>query len=133
MSRRILAVDDEPSIVRLIEVSLTRQGYTVLTASDGRQALAMAESERPDLIVMDIMMPYVDGFEAIRLLKSKPETKDIPVILLTAKRHDADMIRGLESGAASYLTKPFAPAELVSVVGQLVEGTGLRDGGSETA
>ena len=120
---RILAVDDEPSIVRLIQVSLTREGHDVITASDGREALAKAEAERPDLILMDVMMPYVDGFEAIRLLKEKAETRDIPVILLTAKRHDADMIRGIESGAASYLTKPFSPNALVALVSEILGET----------
>lgn len=120
MSRRILAVDDEQSIVRLIEVSLTRQGHTVLTAADGREGVRKAEEERPDLILMDVMMPHVDGFEAIRLLKENEATRDIPVILLTAKRHDADMIKGLSSGAVSYLTKPFSPTELVSLVERLL-------------
>ena len=120
MSRRILAVDDEQAIVRLIEVSMGRQGHTVITASDGREAVAKAEAERPDIILMDVMMPYVDGFEAIRLLKAKESTRDIPVILLTAKRHDADMLQGIESGAVSYLTKPFAPTELVALVEKIL-------------
>jgi DNA-binding response OmpR family regulator len=127
---RILAVDDEPSIVRLIQVSLTREGHDVITASDGREALAKAEAERPDLILMDVMMPYVDGFEAIRLLKEKAETRDIPVILLTAKRHDADMIRGIESGAASYLTKPFSPNALVALVSEILGNGDNQDGGA---
>jgi len=120
VSRRILAVDDEQAIVRLIEVSMGRQGHTVITASDGREAVAKAEAERPDIILMDVMMPYVDGFEAIRLLKAKESTRDIPVILLTAKRHDADMLQGIESGAVSYLTKPFAPTELVALVEKIL-------------
>ena len=120
MSRRILAVDDEQAIVRLIEVSMGRQGHTVITASDGREAVAKAEAEHPDIILMDVMMPYVDGFEAIRLLKAKESTRDIPVILLTAKRHDADMLQGIESGAVSYLTKPFAPTELVALVEKIL-------------
>ena len=120
MSWRILAVDDEQSIVRLIEVSLKRQGHTVLTAADGREGVQKAKDERPDLILMDVMMPYVDGFEAIRMLKDNEATRDIPVILLTAKRHDEDMIQGLSSGAVSYLTKPFAPTELVSLVERLL-------------
>jgi len=120
VSRRILAVDDEQAIVRLIEVSMGRQGHTVITASDGREAVAKAEAEQPDIILMDVMMPYVDGFEAIRLLKAKESTRDIPVILLTAKRHDADMLQGIESGAVSYLTKPFAPTELVALVEKIL-------------
>lgn len=127
MSRRILAVDDEQSIVRLIEVTLTRKGYEVITANDGREAVSKAISSGPALILMDVMMPHVDGFEAVRQLKANESTRDIPVIMLTAKRHDADLIHGLESGAASYLTKPFNPTELVVLVermlGESVDGT----------
>jgi DNA-binding response OmpR family regulator len=124
MSRRILAVDDEQSIVRLIEVTLTRKGYEVATACDGREAVRIAEESCPDLILMDVMMPHVDGFEAVRLLKLKDATRDIPIIMLTAKRHDADLIHGLECGAASYLTKPFNPTELVALVERMLGETG---------
>jgi two-component system alkaline phosphatase synthesis response regulator PhoP/two-component system response regulator VicR len=120
VSRRVLAVDDEQAIVRLIEVSMSRHGYDVITASDGRQALEKAAAERPDIILMDVMMPYVDGFEAIRLLKASESTRDIPVVLLTAKRHDADMLQAIEAGARSYLTKPFAPTELVALVNKIL-------------
>ncbi len=116
MAARILAVDDEQSIVRLIQVTLSRQGHEVLSAADGREGLQKAEADRPDLIIMDVMMPYIDGFEAIRLLKENETTRDIPIILLTAKRHDADLIHGIQAGAVSYLTKPFAPTELVALV-----------------
>lgn len=121
MSRRILAVDDEQSIVRLIEVTLTRKGYEVITATNGREALCVAETERPDLILMDVMMPYMDGFEAMRHLKANEATRGIPVIMLTAKRHDADLLHGLEAGAASYLTKPFNPMELIVLVERMLE------------
>jgi DNA-binding response OmpR family regulator len=129
MNRRILAVDDEQSIVRLIEVTLTRKGYEVITATNGREALCVAETERPDLILMDVMMPYMDGFEAMRHLKANEATRGIPVIMLTAKRHDADMIRGMESGAVSYLTKPFSPTELSALVEKILgqAGTGKTE------
>jgi len=116
----ILAADDEPSIIRLIQVTLEREGHTVLTAADGREALAVVAQERPDLIVLDVMMPHVDGFEALRQLKENADTAAIPVILLSAKRHDNDLFRGLQFGAVSYLTKPFNPKELIAVVSQIL-------------
>ena len=94
----------------------------VESLSDGRvEAVAKALSSAPVFIRMNVMMPYVDGFEAIRQLKANDSTRDIPVIMLTAKRHDADLIHGLSSGAASYLTKPFNPTELVVLVERVLE------------
>lgn len=116
MPRRILAVDDEKHIVRLIQVNLERQGYEVLTAFDGKEALQKVEEERPDLVVLDVMMPYMDGFEVLQNLKRNPDTRDIPVIMLTAKAQDADVFKGWQSGVDMYLTKPFNPMELISFV-----------------
>lgn len=116
MARRILAVDDEKHIVRLIQVNLERQGYEVLTAFDGKEALQKVEEERPDLVVLDVMMPYMDGFEVLQNLKRNPETRDIPVIMLTAKAQDADVFKGWQSGVDCYLTKPFNPMELIAFV-----------------
>lgn len=112
MAKKILAVDDEKNIIRLIEVNLTRQGYEVVTASDGRQALEKVAREQPDMIVLDVMMPYLDGFEVLTELKKHPDTRDIPVIMLTAKAQDADVFNGYKRGADCYLTKPFNPSEL---------------------
>src|SRR5947207_10287406 len=98
MAKKILAVDDERHIVRLVQVNLERDGYTVVTAYDGKEALEKVQSERPDLIVLDVMMPYMDGFEVLQNLKKNPETRDIPVIMLTAKAQDADVFRGWQSG-----------------------------------
>ena len=120
MAAKILIVDDEQSIVRLVEVTLSKKGYDTITATDGREALAKVDSDHPDLVIMDVMMPHIDGFEAIKILKEKEATRDIPVIMLTAKRHDADLIHGLEAGAVSYLTKPFAPNELVTIVERIL-------------
>lgn len=114
--KKILAVDDEKAIVRLVQVNLEREGYEVVTAYDGREALEKVESERPDLIVLDVMMPYMDGFEVLQNLKKNPETRDIPVIMLTAKAQDADVFRGWQSGVDCYLTKPFNPMELKAFV-----------------
>src|SRR5215208_6989007 len=88
MPKKILAVDDERHIVRLVEVNLARAGYNVVTAFDGREALQKVEAEKPDLVVLDVMMPFMDGFEVLRNLKANPETADIPVIMLTAKAQD---------------------------------------------
>lgn len=114
--KKILAVDDEKTIVRLVQVNLEREGYEVVTAYDGREALEKVESEKPDLIVLDVMMPYMDGFEVLQQLKKNPETRDIPVIMLTAKAQDADVFRGWQSGVDCYLTKPFNPMELKAFV-----------------
>ena len=116
MPKKILAVDDEKHIVRLIQVNLERQGYEVLPAYDGKEALQKVGEERPDLIVLDVMMPYMDGFEVLQNLRRDPTTRDIPVIMLTAKAQDADVFRGWQSGVDCYLTKPFNPMELVSFV-----------------
>ncbi|NUQ71025.1 MAG: response regulator [Chthonomonadales bacterium] len=116
MPKKILAVDDEKAIVRLVQVNLEREGYEVVTAYDGREALEKVASERPDLIVLDVMMPYMDGFEVLQNLKKDPETRDIPVIMLTAKAQDQDVFRGWQSGVDCYLTKPFNPMELKAFV-----------------
>ena len=121
MPKKILAVDDEKFIVRLVQVTLERQGYQVVTASDGKEALEKVESEKPDLVVLDVMMPYMDGFEVLQTLRRDPATRDIPVIMLTAKAQDADVFRGWQSGVDCYLTKPFNPLELVSFVNRIFQ------------
>src|SRR5438094_3219233 len=130
MPKKILAVDDERHIVRLVEVNLQRAGYNVVTAFDGKEALEKVKSEQPDLVVLDVMMPYMDGFEVLRNLKADPSTAEIPVIMLTAKAQDADVFRGWQSGVHCYLTKPFNPMELLTFVkrifdsqSQVVEGS----------
>src|SRR5947207_15550020 len=105
MPKKILAVDDERHIVRLVEVNLARAGYQVGTAFDGRQALQKVESEKPELVVLAVMMPFVDGFEVLRDLKPKPETAENPVIQLTAKAKKASDFRAGSSCDDCYLTK----------------------------
>ncbi len=122
MPRRILAVDDEKHIVRLIQVNLERAGYQVVTAFDGPEALKKVESDRPDLIVLDVMMPKMDGFEVLKRLQANPETREIPIIMLTAKAQDADVFRGWASGVSAYLTKPFNPLELITFVKRILSG-----------
>lgn len=116
MSKKILAVDDERHIVRLVQINLQKEGYEVVTAGNGREALEKVASEKPDLIVMDVMMPEMDGFEALEKLKANPETAQIPIIMLTAKAQDADVFSGWQKGADLYLTKPFNPSELLTFV-----------------
>jgi len=121
MAKKILAVDDERHIVRLVQINLQKEGYDVTTASNGREALEKVAENKPDLIVMDVMMPEMDGFEALKRLKENPETAEVPVIMLTAKAQDADVFRGWQSGADLYLTKPFNPSELLTFVKRLLQ------------
>ena len=121
MAKKILAVDDERHIVRLVQINLEKEGYEVVTASNGREALEKVDSEKPDLVVMDVMMPEMDGFEALKRLKDNEKTASIPVIMLTAKAQDADVFRGWQSGVDLYLTKPFNPMELITFVKRIFE------------
>jgi two-component system alkaline phosphatase synthesis response regulator PhoP len=117
---KILVVDDEVYLLQILDFSLGAEGYDVVTAEDGEQALNKAKAEQPDLIVLDIMMPKVDGYEACRKLKQDPSMKDVPVILLTAKGRDIDRKLGLEVGADDYITKPFSPNKLLEKIGSFL-------------
>lgn len=114
--KKILVADDEKNIAKLVKVNLERAGFEVVVASDGIEALKKVEEEKPDLIVLDIMMPRMDGITVLKKLKEKEETKSIPVVMLTVKAEDEDIFRGWQEGADSYLTKPFNPAEVVIIV-----------------
>jgi len=120
---KILVVDDEIYIVHILDFSLGMEGYEVLTALDGEQALEKARAENPDLIVLDIMMPKLDGYETCKMLKADPATKDIPVILLSAKGRNVDQKVGFEVGANDYITKPFSPRKLVERINALLGQT----------
>ena len=111
--KTILVVDDEPDAIELVEFNLRAAGYGVIAAEDGEEAIRKAREGLPDLIVLDVMLPEVDGMAACRTLKNDPITSDIPVIMLTAKAAEIDRILGLELGADDYVTKPFSPRELV--------------------
>ena len=117
---RILVVDDEIYIVHILDFSLGMEGYEVLTALDGEQAVEKAKAERPDLIVLDIMMPKLDGYETCKLLKADEATKNIPVILLSAKGRNVDQKIGFEVGADDYITKPFSPRKLVERINAIL-------------
>ena len=108
----VLAADDDEDILELVAFRLERSGYTVLQARDGEQALELALAEKPDLAVLDVMMPKLDGFELTRRLRAEEATSRMPIILLTARAQDTDVDRGFESGADDYLRKPFSPQEL---------------------
>ena len=114
--KRILAVDDEPHILKLVAFSLRSGGFEVIEASDGLSAIEVAKAEQPDLILMDVMMPALDGYEACRRIKGDESTGHIPVIMLTAKTQVAEQKAGLECGAADYICKPFTPKDLVAQV-----------------
>lgn len=105
----VLVIDDEPAIVRLVRAKLQSDGYGVVTANRGEDGLTLLEQERPDLVVLDLMMPGMDGFETLRRIRATAQT---PVILLTARAGDPDKLRGLQGGADDYITKPFNPDEL---------------------
>lgn len=113
---QILVVDDENNIQELLKFSLIKEGYQVLLASDGQQALKHARTEKPDLIILDIMLPEMDGYDVCRTLKANKETANIPVIMLSAKGDVLDKVVGLELGAEDYITKPFSPREVVARV-----------------
>ncbi len=111
---RILIVDDEEDILELVRVSLEKEGYPTMCAASGEKGLAIARAELPDLIVLDLMMPGIDGLEVTRSIKSDPVLKNIFIVMLTAKGEEADIITGLELGADDYVTKPFSPRILIA-------------------
>ncbi|HLK13694.1 MAG TPA: response regulator [Fimbriimonadaceae bacterium] len=123
MAQKVLVCDDERHIVRLIQVNLERQGYQVVTAFDGKEGLEKIRAEKPKLVVLDVMMPYMDGFEVLKNLRREPETEHLPVIMLTAKAQDKDVFEGYHYGADMYLTKPFNPMELVTFVKRIMENS----------
>jgi DNA-binding response OmpR family regulator len=112
----VLAADDDEDILELISFRLERSGYTVLQARDGQEALEMARRSRPDLAVLDVMMPKIDGFELTRRLREDESTTRMPIILLTAKTQEGDVEQGFDAGADDYIRKPFSPQELRSRV-----------------
>lgn len=111
--RRILVVDDEPDITALVAYHLAKEGYRVTTAGTGADALRSAREERPDLVVLDLMLPGHSGFDVLAELRRREETRDVGVLLLTARKDEPDRIKGLTLGADDYLSKPFSPKELV--------------------
>lgn len=124
MSQTILVVDDEKRLVSLVESYLKQEGYRAITAYNGRDALVIAERENPDLIILDIMMPEMNGYEFMRIHRAE---KDTPIIMLTAKVEDDDKVIGLELGADDYVTKPFKPRELMARVRNVLRRVGKNE------
>jgi two-component system, OmpR family, phosphate regulon response regulator PhoB len=120
---RILVVDDEPDIVALVAYHLAKTGYRVSTATNGTDALQVARSERPSMLVLDLMLPGMSGFDVLEQLRKDEGTRHIAVLMLTARKEEQDRIRGLSLGADDYLTKPFSPQELVLRVGAILRRT----------
>jgi two-component system KDP operon response regulator KdpE len=126
-NQRILVVDDEPAIVRLVRATLQADGYAVVAAGRGEEALPLLEEERPDLVILDLMMPGMDGFETLRRIRQRSK---LPVIMLTARATGADTLKGLQGGADDYVTKPFNPEELAARVAAVLRRS---QGGSPVA
>ena len=120
MTHRILVVDDEPDITALVAYHLAKAGYQVSTAANGTDALKTAAEQRPDVVVLDLMLPGLSGLDVLQALRKQEETRDVGVIMLTARREEADRIRGLALGADDYLTKPFSPNELTLRVAAII-------------
>ncbi|MEU8526732.1 MULTISPECIES: response regulator transcription factor [Streptomyces] len=120
MSARILVAEDDEKQSRLIRIYLEREGNAVQVVGDGRAALEKARATRPDLVVLDVMLPYVDGLDVCRILRTEPGTEDVPILLLTARTTEEDMLLGLDLGADDYLTKPYSPRELTARVRALL-------------
>jgi DNA-binding response OmpR family regulator len=118
----ILVVDDDPVIQKLLAVNFEMEGYRVVTGSDGAEALDKIAAERPAAVVLDVMMPKIDGIEVVRRIKADPATAAIPVLLLSAKAQATDIAAGMDAGADAYLTKPFDPVELLEKVASLLRG-----------
>ena len=114
--KRILVIDDEPNLLEVIRLRLEANDYEVLTAQDPLAGLEIAKEEMPDLIIMDVIMPKVNGLRLLRILKRQDETKDIPVIILSVQWHDNNHKAGMDAGADYYLTKPYDPKELLDTV-----------------
>ena len=122
MAHRVLIVDDEPHMLRLTELSLKKGGFEILIGRNGREALEIAVRERPDLIVMDVVMPELDGLTALRQLKENPDTTAIPVIMLTMRGQALARQEAEKSGAAIYITKPYSPSQLLAEAKRILIG-----------
>lgn len=120
---RILVVDDEEDILELIRYNLVKEGFVVLCAEDGEECLEMTAKHSPDLIVLDLMMPGIDGLDVCKRLKNDPETQNLPIIMLTAKSSESDVVVGLELGADDYVVKPFSPRILIARIKSVLRRT----------
>jgi DNA-binding response OmpR family regulator len=122
MAKRILIADDEPNIVASLEFLMEQAGFEVKLAANGREALELVASFAPDLLILDVMMPEMNGYEVCQRLKSDPATRTVKVVMLSAKGRDVEVAKGLELGADAYVTKPFSTRELVAKVREMLAG-----------
>lgn len=129
-SKKILAVDDEPDILKIIDHRLSREGYEIITASDGEEAIDVFRQEKPDLVILDLMLPKIDGFEVCRVLR---EESDVPIIILSARSDELDRLLGFRMGGDDYLTKPFSPSELVLRVQAMLRRVPVRRGEEDSS
>jgi len=118
---KILLVDDHPDILRLLQISLKSEGHTILTAGDGAAALEIIAQEHPDLVILDVVMPQLDGYRVLNRVKTDPSLADVTVVMLTVRDQPEDMALGLDIGADYYLTKPFRPTDVTSLVRRIFE------------
>jgi CheY-like chemotaxis protein len=120
MTHTVLTIEDQPDIRRLIRMTLEFKGFKVLEASNGEDGLALAQSARPDLVLLDVLMPGIGGLSAAQRLRADPALRHIPIVMLSALGSASDIDAGLETGASAYLTKPFSPVALLQLVGRLI-------------
>jgi DNA-binding response OmpR family regulator len=121
MKKRVLVVDDHPPTVRLIRKALENEGLRVTAARNGAECLLAIEDERPDLVILDVIMPVMDGFQTLRVLREREETKSLPVVILSIRSDDQDILKGLSTGADIYVTKPFKMEEVILAVRRLLQ------------
>ncbi len=121
--KRVLMVDDDPLVVKLVQTALAAEGLDVIAATNGAECLLAVEAHHPDLVILDVAMPVLDGFETLRALRNKAATASLPVIMLTAREANSDVARGWATGADLYITKPFEIEELMLAVNRLLEGS----------
>lgn len=124
MTKKIVLAEDESQIAKLVEFKLKKEGYQVTWKKNGEEALKAIKEEKPDLILLDVMMPVMDGYEVLRQVKEDEQLRDIPVIMLTARAQERDVVKGIGSGAEDYITKPFHPAELLVRVKKILARSG---------
>src|SRR3989338_5298935 len=124
---KILIVEDEKDIIKMLEYNLKKEGFRTISANDGEDAIDLATREHPDIALLDLMLPGIDGLEVCKSLKAQNKTKDIPIIMLTAKSQESDKILGLELGADDYVTKPFSPRELLARIKAVLRRTKEKD------
>jgi DNA-binding response OmpR family regulator len=122
MSKKVLIVDDEPNIVTALEYLLRNSGFEVMVADNGEEALARVESFAPDLVLLDVMMPRINGYEVCRRMRERPDWQSIKIVMLSAKGRDVEVSKGVSLGADLYVTKPFSNTELVAKIGSLLAG-----------